>query len=683
MRMNVIVPLLALITSIPELVDTFDNHFKANTSFSITATVVSASHRRNDCYILFDGTNLCDAIGRKGISAKAGEKVIAQGRMTTDTYGGRFLHLHGLSHLENGPVPDIPRIPVTTDRIFNPSLSRKFVSLTGELIDVIRDDVSPFHVFLVIHDVNGLAYVNTSIDDLDLYRSALGARVRIDGYIANKPGGVRKHGEQHLLLGGSQNLTVLTPPPSDPFDVPFANVDNNAAARTVRGLGYRRIDGTVTASWHGDRLLLRTDDGKTVQANLNAAGSLPPVGVRVSVVGLPETDLLNIVLTHAKWRMTDGIPAASQPPKDIAPDEFLYSANGKRAFRPKFHGQLVRIRGTSLGVSTSPEDVPTLNLAWGQLNLGIDPGASTDGSILDIPNGSEIEVTGVCVMESDLYHPAAPFPKIHRFNVVLRSADDIRILSHPPWWTIGRAMAVIGSLIVVLVGILIWNRALSRMVERKGRQLLKSEILKVESDLRTDERTRLAVELHDNIAQTLTGVAFQIDAAEKTLPQNRDATARFLDVAKRTLLSCREELRRCLWDLRNHAIENPNFSTAIEQTLKPYAEQSKITVRFNVPRSALSDTTAHAVLCIIRELTVNAIRHGNATAVKVAGNREDGHILFSVRDNGGGFDPDNRPGPAQGHFGIQGIRERVTRLHGTIRIESSPGHGCKTTIEIG
>lgn len=681
--MNVIVPLLALITSIPELVDVFDNHYKENALFAIKATVVSASRRGNGDYILFDGTNLCAFAGRKGISADAGELVVARGRMTTDTYGGHFLHLHGFSHLGDGPVPDIPRIPITTDRIFDSSLLRKFASLTGELIDVIRDDVSPFHVFLVIHDARGLAYVSASIDDLELYRSTLGARVRIDGYIANKPGGVRKHGEQHLSIRDCKNLIVLTPPPSDSFDVPFVDVDGNAPARTVLGLGNRRIDGTVTAVWRGDRLLVWTDDGKTVQANLNAAGSLPPVGVRVSVVGLPETDLLNIVLTHAKWRRADGVPAAFQPPKSVTQDEFFYSANGKRAFRPKFHGQLVRIRGTTLGVSTSLGDVPTLNLAWGQLNLGIDPGVDTGGVLLDIPNGSEIEVTGVCVMESDLYHPSAPFPKIHGFNVVLRSADDIRVISSPPWWTAGRLMAVVGSLIVVLIGILIWNRVLSRMVERKGRQLLKSEIQKVESDLRVDERTRLAVELHDNIAQTLTGVAFQIDAAEKTLTQDRAATARFLDVAKRTLLSCREELRRCLWDLRNHAIENPNFSAAIEQTLKPYAELTRITVRFNVQRSALSDTTAHAVLCIIRELTVNAIRHGKASAVKVAGSREDGRLLFSVRDNGCGFDPDDKPGPSQGHFGIQGIRERVTRLHGAVRIESSPGRGCKTTIEVG
>lgn len=58
-------------------------------------------------------------------------------------------------------------------------------------------------------------------------------------------------------------------------------------------------------------------------------------------------------------------------------------------------------------------------------------------------------------------------------------------------------------------------------------------------------------------------------------------------------------------------------------------------------------------------------------------------IRFSVRDDGVGFDPDNRPGPVQGHFGLQGIRERVMRMHGTLTIESKPNEGSKITVELG
>jgi len=57
--------------------------------------------------------------------------------------------------------------------------------------------------------------------------------------------------------------------------------------------------------------------------------------------------------------------------------------------------------------------------------------------------------------------------------------------------------------------------------------------------------------------------------------------------------------------------------------------------------------------------------------------------MFSVSDNGGGFDPSTRPGLAEGHFGLDGIHERVEHLNGAIVIDSAPGRGtCVTISEI-
>ncbi|MBQ6330188.1 MAG: ATP-binding protein, partial [Kiritimatiellae bacterium] len=221
---------------------------------------------------------------------------------------------------------------------------------------------------------------------------------------------------------------------------------------------------------------------------------------------------------------------------------------------------------------------------------------------------------------------------------------------------------MVGLLLLAILAVVIWNRALQRMVDRKSRQLLKGEMAQIKSALRVNERTRLAVELHDSLSQNLSGVACQIAATKGTLPDGADAATHQLETAERMLLSCRTELRRCLWDLRGDALEEKDFAEAVRKTIAPVAIGTETQVRFDVSRARLSDTTAHAILCIIRELVSNAVRHGHANTVRIAGEFHDGALSFSVRDDGCGFDVDSAAGANEGHFGLEGIRERAKRL---------------------
>ena len=124
------------------------------------------------------------------------------------------------------------------------------------------------------------------------------------------------------------------------------------------------------------------------------------------------------------------------------------------------------------------------------------------------------------------------------------------------------------------------------------------------------------------------------------------------------------------------------MNEAIRQTLAPHIGAAGLSVRFNVPRERFSDKTAHAILHIIRELATNAVRHGHATHIRVAGSVEGDRLLFSVRDDGCGFDPNACPGMDEGHFGLQGVHERVNQLEGMVEFASSAGEGTKVTISI-
>ena len=294
-------------------------------------------------------------------------------------------------------------------------------------------------------------------------------------------------------------------------------------------------------------------------------------------------------------------------------------------------------------------------------------------------------------MDIENWNPNSVFPHVKGFMVVVRDSGDIRIISHPPWWTPGRLLAVIGALLAALAGIFLWNRSLTRLAERRGRELSEESVAHIAADLKVGERTRLAIELHDALSQNLTGVSLEIATAARLASQispqpstrsTQRATLDHLDIAARSLKSCRDELRNCIWDLRNFALEEADMNDAVRRTLAPFIDGVNLIVRFNVPRARLPDDTAHALLRIIRELVQNAIRHGHAKNIKVAGCLDGKRLLFSVEDDGGGFDSQECPGVQQGHFGLQGIRERVKQFNGEMSIASKTGKGAKVTIAL-
>ena len=306
---------------------------------------------------------------------------------------------------------------------------------------------------------------------------------------------------------------------------------------------------------------------------------------------------------------------------------------------------------------------------------------SADNRILNaLSIGCTAEITGICFVQTENWSPCTPFPHTTGVAIAVRTPDDIRIINRPHWLSPVKMTALIAVLLLALVAIFIWNRILQHIIDRKSRQLLKGRVERIKATLRVDERTHLAAELHDTLSQNLSGVACQIAAAKGTFPDGAKEAVQYLSIAERMLLSCRTELRRCLWDLRSDVLSDANFNEAIRKTLSPFAIGIETDIQFNVPRAQLSDNTTHAVLCIIRELVANAIRHGKAKSARITGEYRGRTLSFSVCDDGRGFDPLNCVGPAEGHFGLEGIRERIKHLNGTFSLTSSPGKG--TTAEV-
>ena len=293
-------------------------------------------------------------------------------------------------------------------------------------------------------------------------------------------------------------------------------------------------------------------------------------------------------------------------------------------------------------------------------------------------------LVGCGIRAVGLAHPREGGARHHTGRMILiDGAAAIDVLRRPSWWTRRKVLSAFAILGAALALALAWVRALRIAAERRSQELVGEKVAHAQAESRVGERTRLAIELHDAISQNITGIALQVNAALRLADGDAAKTRHLLTLASTSLLSCRQELRNCLWDLRNQALDAPDMDEAIRQTLRPHLGDARLFVRFNVSRDKLSDDAAYAALRIIRELVSNAIRHGRATEIRIAGVAlEGGRLMFSVRDNGSGFDPDRVPGSAQGHFGLQGIRERLRRLQGTLEVRSSPKHGTKATVSL-
>jgi signal transduction histidine kinase len=516
--------------------------------------------------------------------------------------------------------------------------------------DAFRDEINPDYIYLVLLWDGEIIYAAFPVDDItdETITSFLGAGIIATGTPIPRLYGQREKLGRNLQILSSNAIVIHRKPATDIFSVPDVTRLEGTDPSELQHLDRHGFSGIVLAVWEKNNVLLlgKGTAGKDelVVARL-ATDDVPKYGEHIYVSGFPGTDLHHYTLSRAWWTRTREKPAPPEETAESSARTLTTDAEGRPSFRYDMHGRPVRMRGI---VRTTVNEEGLFMIENEGLLVPVYASAALEKTS-EMEIGCTIEVAGTCIMDIEDWRTNSVFPQIHRFLLVTRTPSDLRIIALPPWWTTERILWVIGALLGGIIAILLWNAALSRSAARKGRELYRVQIERVKADLRTEERTRLAVELHDTLAQNLTGVSMQLAAGH-------------VEIAEKTLKSCRDDLRDCLWDLRSQALEEPDMMQAILKTLRPHTGQSRVTVRFNVPRGKLSDKTAHALLRSIRELAVNALRHGKATDIKVAGALEGEHLICSVSDNGCGFDPVSGPGVRQGHFGLQGIRERVNAL---------------------
>jgi two-component system nitrate/nitrite sensor histidine kinase NarX len=193
-----------------------------------------------------------------------------------------------------------------------------------------------------------------------------------------------------------------------------------------------------------------------------------------------------------------------------------------------------------------------------------------------------------------------------------------------------------------------------------------------------EERSVIARELHDSIAQSLSYLQIQVTRLEKSLDRGGDTRA-ISDELKRGLSSTYRELRELIVTFRLR-VDARGFNVALEETITEYSNKLGFTIPLNNALSgiALSGNEEMHVIHIIREALSNIERHAEAHSANVnIAVAADHAVAVRIADNGKGFDPHQTP---LNHFGVNIMNDRAMILDGQIDIDSAPGAGTVVTL---
>jgi signal transduction histidine kinase len=194
------------------------------------------------------------------------------------------------------------------------------------------------------------------------------------------------------------------------------------------------------------------------------------------------------------------------------------------------------------------------------------------------------------------------------------------------------------------------------------------------------ERNRLARELHDTLAHTLSGLAVQLDALSTVWRPLPPKAARMLDHALTTTREGLDETRRALQDLRAAPLEDMGLHLALKHLAENFAARWELDLALEIQEHLgnLAPEVEQGYYRVAQEALDNVARHAEAQAVEVTLRRTNGRLILTITDDGRGMKPDSDP--AKDHFGIQGMRERADLIGGQLEIDAQPGKGTAVRL---
>ena len=325
------------------------------------------------------------------------------------------------------------------------------------------------------------------------------------------------------------------------------------------------------------------------------------------------------------------------------------SVTAAQAATGTFDGMYIEVEGSlETNAEIAPQSV-LLNLKSGNYSYrAILSGARQEDVFNRLLPHSVLRLRGVCVVDPERSRSLTPFV------VFLRSSGDITMISGPPWWDVRHLGEIALALIpLTLIGVVIYTR----VAHWRMRAVV-------------EERSRMAREIHDTLAQGFAGIALQLDSVLQN-PCSEGVEITPVAMAFHMAQQSRREAHRSIAALRTlHTDE------ALEDMLRKLLQaqvagsQVEIAVKAGGTAQRLSAECASQVLRIAQEAVANALQHASPTRIELGLVYKPEGVQLEIVDNGRGFEVANAPVAEQGHFGIAGMKERAVNIKADFAIQS-------------
>ena len=223
-------------------------------------------------------------------------------------------------------------------------------------------------------------------------------------------------------------------------------------------------------------------------------------------------------------------------------------------------------------------------------------------------------------------------------------------------------------------------RVFSALADRASLSIANMELFEQTKDLAVmEERSRLARDLHDSAKQKAFAALAQLGTARGILNGNGHSVSIHLDQAENLVSDVIQELTFLVQEIYPIAVQEKGLATALREYVFEWENRSDITAKLVIRNEKrLPLEIEQAIYRVTQESLANVARHSNAQRVDVALVYNVDSLQLSLSDDGCGFES----GDKSLGMGLRSIRERVTSVHGTVQIQSAPGHGTRILVQI-